>query len=511
MRRSFDLTPGETAWLAERALLIGTESPAASRQLARALKSVLPEEIEIVPALCSVLIESTTPLEAEVEDRVESAWSLSESDEEITPTHHRLEVVLDGEDLPEACDQLGCTPGDVAQLLSAVDLEVGVVGFSPGFGYLLGELGALAELPRRATPRSRVPAGSLAAAAGQLAIYPQQSPGGWWLLGRSPARLFDPWRAAPSLLAAGDRVEFRVLKDAPHAQEVSTPEPARSGGVLAVRTTVPGTLVVDDGRRGYAAIGVGPSGPADPESAGALRALLGGAPGVIECPAPGLELDVVARCTVASVGAALELDGRILPEGRPIHLSSGRLRVVRLRGARGYVGLAGGPVLPRVLGSMATSMLSRLGPGFLVAGQVLCADEAGALQTQTSVREGPQELRLVPGPHHRVLLQGMHVLDGLRVTVGAPSNRVGLRLHLEQGPLERGEGEVTSVPVITGAIQLPPDGQPVILGPDRATLGGYPLIACVIGADLGRLGRLAEGDAVTLRMVDLDEARRVRP
>ena len=509
MRMPFDLKPGETAWLAERGLLIGTGSPAASRQLVRALKGFLPKEMEVVPALASVLVESSAPLALDIEERVIAAWGAGEFEQEEVPTRHHLEIVLDGEDLHEACDRLGCTLDDVAELLGRVELEVGVVGFSPGFGYLLGDLGPLAELPRRATPRPRVPAGSLAAAAGQLAIYPQQSPGGWWLLGRSPARLFDPWRAAPSLLAAGDRVEFRVLKDAPHAQEVSTPEPARSGGVLAVRTTVPGTLVVDDGRRGYAAIGVGPSGPADPESAGALRALLGGAPGVIECPAPGLELDVVARCTVASVGAALELDGRILPEGRPIHLSSGRLRVVRLRGARGYVGLAGGPVLPRVLGSMATSMLSRLGPGFLVAGQVLCADEAGALQTQTSVREGPQELRLVPGPHHRVLLQGMHVLDGLRVTVGAPSNRVGLRLHLEQGPLERGEGEVTSVPVITGAIQLPPDGQPVILGPDRATLGGYPLIGCVIGADLGRLGRLSEGDVVTLRVVDLNEARRL--
>ena len=88
-----------------------------------------------------------------------------------------------------------------------------------------------------------------------------------------------------------------------------------------------------------------------------------------------------------------------------------------------------------------------------------------------------------------------------------PSNRVGIRLEATKGPLRRRAASLRSFPVVTGAVQATPDGSLVVLGPDHATLGGYPVVACVIGADLGRLGRLAIGDAVRLELVDLDQAR----
>jgi KipI family sensor histidine kinase inhibitor len=104
----------------------------------------------------------------------------------------------------QACD---LTVAQVIDLHSAVEYRVGVIGFAPGFAYL-GELDARLALPRRATPRSQVPAGSLAIAERQTAIYPQASPGGWHLLGRCPWPLFDLQQRPPCRLAVGDRVRF---------------------------------------------------------------------------------------------------------------------------------------------------------------------------------------------------------------------------------------------------------------------------------------------------------------
>ncbi len=96
------------------------------------------------------------------------------------------------------------------ELHSAAEYRVGAIGFAPGFAYL-GGLDPRLVLPRRATPRARVPAGSLAIAEAQTAIYPQASPGGWHLLGRSPWRPFDPAATPPCPLALGDRVRFVAI------------------------------------------------------------------------------------------------------------------------------------------------------------------------------------------------------------------------------------------------------------------------------------------------------------
>ncbi len=85
-----------------------------------------------------------------------------------------------------------------------------MLGFAPGFPYLLG-LDAALHVPRRADPRTRVPAGSVAIGGAQTGIYPRELPGGWNLIGRTPQVLFDPERDPPCLLAPGDRVRFRAI------------------------------------------------------------------------------------------------------------------------------------------------------------------------------------------------------------------------------------------------------------------------------------------------------------
>jgi KipI family sensor histidine kinase inhibitor len=115
-----------------------------------------------------------------------------------------------GPDLEEAAAALGLAPDDLVARLCAAPHRVMMIGFAPGYPYI-GPLPPELRLPRRATPRAAVPPGSVAIAAGLAGVYPARLPGGWHLIGRTAARLFDPSAEPPALLAAGDMVRFVPL------------------------------------------------------------------------------------------------------------------------------------------------------------------------------------------------------------------------------------------------------------------------------------------------------------
>ena len=115
-----------------------------------------------------------------------------------------------GPDLTEVAGVCGCSEEEVVRLHTSVEYRVYVVGFVPGFAYM-GIVDDRLALPRRAVPRTRVPAGSVAIAAGQTGIYPIETPGGWHLLGRTPIRPFDSARDEPVLFRPGNRVRFRAI------------------------------------------------------------------------------------------------------------------------------------------------------------------------------------------------------------------------------------------------------------------------------------------------------------
>ncbi len=125
----------------------------------------------------------------------------------------RIPACHDGEfahDLAQVADTAGLTPDEVIALHGAVRYHVYMVGFVPGFPYL-GDLPEALRLPRRKNPRVKVPAGSVAIAAGMTAVYTYESPGGWHLIGRTPAPLFDPRAEPPALLRSGDAVVFEPI------------------------------------------------------------------------------------------------------------------------------------------------------------------------------------------------------------------------------------------------------------------------------------------------------------
>ncbi|MFF7993633.1 allophanate hydrolase subunit 1 [Kitasatospora xanthocidica] len=174
--------------------------------LRRRAAAELPPVAEIVPAARTVLLDGVADPRALAEEL--SGWRPP------PPARHGGEVVTvpvryDGPDLAEVAGLWGVTAGEVARIHGATEFRVAFSGFAPGFGYLTG-LPARYHVPRRAVPRSAVPAGAVALAGPYTGVYPRSSPGGWQLIGRTDAQLWDPAREPAALLAPGTRVRFAI-------------------------------------------------------------------------------------------------------------------------------------------------------------------------------------------------------------------------------------------------------------------------------------------------------------
>jgi len=520
----------------DRALLATTVDVASAHALAESASEgrggpgvPVPVE-EVVVGFASVLVVlgsdvGTGGLEAAASwlDRLAAAVAPGRPDR---GTEHVLPVRFDGADLDEVARMLGVPAARVVDLLVGAELEVAFVGFAPGFPYLTGLPPELAALPRRSTPRTAVPAGSVAVAGGFAAVYPRATPGGWHLLGRTTAPLFDPHRSPPSRVAPGDRVRFVVARgDDPVPGAASGDRAvlaAGDGPALEVVTTGLLDLVQDGGRVGVAQLGVPRAGAADPRALHSVNLLLGNDPGAaaVEVTVTGPSVRVVGDGHVAVVGppgggVEVQVDGRPVPDGAVVPVRDGQLVAVgRVTGGlRAYLGVAGGMATPELLGSRSSDVLSGLGTGQLRVGDRLGRGIPGRVRGRLD-RHGPApdrrgagtSLRVVPGPH--ALGPDSSGDDRFRRLVatawrvGRELDRVGLRLRPDTGSGVDPGPPVTSTPMVTGAVQLPPDGHPIVLLPDHATVGGYPVVACVVSADLPLLGQLGPGEAVQLCAVD---------
>ncbi len=439
---------------------------------------------------------------------------------------HLLPVVFDGEDLDEVASSVGGSTDQVVAWMTAAELRVAFIGFAPGFPYLTGLPPGLAALPRRDTPRTAVPAGSVAVGGGFASVYPRATPGGWHLLGRTEVPVFDPDVPPYALLRPGDRVGLTVATGGTSTRPTA-PVPARrplldAGGRGHLEVLDPGflSLVQDGGRRGVASLGVPRGGAADPEGLVLANRLVGNpdTAAAIECTAAGPVLRVVGSGHLAVVGAGrgafdVLLDGHpvgadtVVPVADGQIVSVGRIR----RGLRAYLAVAGGLETPTVIGGRATDLLSGLGPGPLRIGDRLARGRPGPVrgalapppEGATSRRAGGAEVRVLGGPR-AVRPALLEQLTGTVWRVGRGSDRIGLRLEASEALPATAAAPSTGM--VTGAIQVPPDGLPIVLLPDHATVGGYPVAACVITADLPVLGRLAPGDALAFRLCDRDEA-----
>lgn len=507
------------------AALLVEAGDAALGVYAALLDRPLPGVTDLVPAARTVLVRFSPD--------VVSARSLTRLLESVTPVSVAagsgelvtVPVHYDGADLSEVGRLTGLGEAGVVEAHAAARYVVAFSGFAPGFGYLTG-LDPRLRLPRRGTPRVRVPAGAVGVAGEFTGVYPRSSPGGWHLLGRTSVPLWDPRRCPPALLRPGTRVCFEPVSSLgePPAPDVAGAAADRPG--IEVVHCGPLTTVQDAGRPGYAALGVGRSGAADARAAGLANRLVGNDEGAacLELTFGSATLAFRRAARVAVTGAPCRLDLAAVPCGPAMNASfrvpaGGRLTVGRpASGVRTYVAVRGGIAVPPTLGSRSTDVLSGLGPAPLSPGDTLPigGDHNGPppgldVAPVNPPATGELVVRVRPGPRADWCTPGaLRTLLSSGYTVTSDSNRVGVRLA---GPalVRARREELPSEGMVPGAIQVPPSGQPVVFLPDHPVTGGYPVIAVVLTVDLPVLAQARPGQVVRFRLVSWSSSYRAEP
>ena len=505
----------------------------------------LPGVIDVVPGAVTVLVSvepgswSLAGLAARLTELASAAAAV-----EVTAPGGAeiIDVCYDGPDLADVASLTGLSVAEVIARHQAAAYRVGWLGFAPGFAYLTGLDPLLAAVPRLDSPRQRVPAGSVAIAGGLAAVYPAASPGGWRLLGRTTARLWEPDRDPPALLAPGTRVRFRAVDSLPTrldrigadrpnadrpnadrpAPDLAAPAPAArptTGAARRVEVLQPGplTTVQDLGRAGLAHLGVPASGAADAGSLRLANSLVGNDAGAacLEVTLGRLALRFEGAAVVAVTGALAPVSvgddefaadtAVAVPAGSVLRLGAANA------GLRSYVAINGGIDVGAVLGSRSADCLSGLGPRPLRPGDWLPVKRPRSLpmdgrqqRPRTIVpalpTTGTAELRVIAGPRDDWF--GAPALDALAAgsfVVTPASNRTGLRLT---GPALRRarQGELPSEGMAAGSLQVTHEGQLILLLADRPTTGGYPVIAVVVTADLGLAAQLRPGQQLRFRV-----------
>ena len=288
----------------------------------------------------------------------------------------------------------------------------------------------------------------------------------------------------------------------------------------ALRVLAPGllTTIQDRGRPHALASGVPPGGAMDRFAHSTANLLAGNDPAAasLECTLSGPRLVAERACVVAIAGGDLgpRINGDEAEMWASLALSAGDELAFggRRSGARAYIAVAGGVVGDRWLGSMSTNLM--VGRGgmrgrALAQGDVVAAGEPlEAVRPGRTLREdlrpnySDHTLHAIPGPH-RIL-----ALFDTSFEVSRDSNRMGYRL--DGTPLDAPAAEILSFALVAGAVQLPPDGRPILLMADHQTAGGYPVAAVVVSASMPVAAQLAPGDELHFASTSIETALEMR-
>ncbi|NMM11101.1 MAG: 5-oxoprolinase subunit PxpB [Polaromonas sp.] len=483
---------------------------------------------ELVPAARTILIRwrptacSMADLVREIGQRDVSARAQRSATLIEIPVHYT------GEDLADVAQLLGITPEEVIRRHTGSEYTVAFTGFAPGFAYLSGGHPSF-NVPRRSTPRTRIPAGAVGLAGTFSGIYPQASPGGWQIIGVTPTAMWDLAREVPALLQPGYRVKFIDIATISSAQNTKATEAGSQKflaslasqslthvlGDAALEVQSPGlqTLFQDLGRSGQAGQGVSASGAMDQTALKVANRLVGNASDSagLETAGGGLCLRSRGDTVVAVTGADVPLTVTVTSANghrwqaaryQPLALADGDTLTMGppQAGLRTYLAVRGGFSVQPVLGSCSTDTLAHIGPPPLVVGDVLAIRpvQHGAV---VGLREEPPTdlpttqqvvtLDVVLGPRTDwFTAESLERLHSQPWQVTPQSNRVGIRLLGEVALARAVPDELPSEGTAWGAIQVPPSGQPVLFLADHPLTGGYPVIGCVATYHLDRAGQI---------------------
>lgn len=268
------------------------------------------------------------------------------------------------------------------------------------------------------------------------------------------------------------------------------------------------TLVQDGGRGGHEHLGVPTSGAFDAPLLALANTLAGNAstaPGFeVALAGPTLRFDAPAQVALAGSFDAATVNGCPVPAWHTLDIPAGATLSVGplARSLRGYVAVRGGLPVGKVLGSASSCTLSGLGPARLSVGDTF---DQPALDGRVYLASAPAApisavVRVLPGPHATLFTPAaLAALTSTLWQVSPESSRVGVRLN---GPAVDAPGvSLPSLGMVTGAVQVPPSGTPIVLGPDHGATGGYPVPFVVASADMSVLAQVSAGMAVRLQPV----------
>ena len=446
---------------------------------------------------------------------------------ERTATLIEIPVDYSGEDLGEVAQMLGLSREEVIRRHTGSEYSVAFTGFAPGFAYLSGGDPGL-NVPRRSTPRTRIPAGAVGLAGPFSAVYPQASPGGWQIIGVTDTPMWDLGREVPALLQPGFRVRFIDMAGRPAL--ASPPSPALAprpaaatlasepgGAALEIRSAGLQALFQDTGRHGQAGQGVSASGAMDQGALRAANRLVGNASEMacVEIAYGGFQLVCRGEAVVAFTGADAPIDISTAggahwaaPGYQAIALSDGDSLTLGAprAGSRSYLAVRGGFAIAPVLGSRSTDTLAHVGPAPIAACDLLPVRPVARGAIVALHEQPPADLPTVQqtvtldvvlGPRTDWFTPEAVALLASQVWKVTPqSNRVGLRLAGEQPLARANPAELPSEGTVLGAIQVPPSGQPVLFLADHPLTGGYPVIGAVATYHLDRAGQIPIGASV---------------
>ena len=448
----------------------------------------------------------------------------------IPPSDKLVEIPVhyNGEDLADVATLTGLSVDEVIRRHTESEFTVAFCGFAPGFGYLVGGDPAL-HVPRRQSPRTRIPAGSVALAGAFSGVYPQNSPGGWQIIGTTPLKMWDIDREPGALFQPGYRVRFLDMDKAsgkislPVSKAKPRKEPSREGPHFKVLAAPMPALFQDLGRFGQTGQGVSGSGALDRGAFNAANRIVGNPHNTpcLELTLGGFSFRAASRTVIGLTGAPCPVtietaEGRFTAQTyAPIPLEAGDTVTLGQppKGMRCYLAVRGGFDVEPVLGSCATDTLAVVGPEPVTAGTILPLKTETNEFSSVAIDEVPAfeppamgevvTLDVVLGPRTDWFTQkGVETLTSQLWQVTPQSNRVGIRLAGEVPVERRDSAELPSEGTATGAIQIPHSGQPVLFLADHPLTGGYPVIGAVAEYHLDLAGQIPVNAKIQFRPIE---------
>ena len=490
-------------------------------------------------------------------------------------THHELPIcyeILNSAELAEF--------NDIADIARAASIEndevykrhqqatytVEAIGFAPGFAYLAGLPKSL-QLPRKSTPRKRVPKGAVAVSNDMTCIYPAPSPGGWNILGLCPLPAFDVSNPQnPVLYQVGDTVRFNPIdveqfnalkseadnKTCKLLDDMKNQQEPASGTFKILKLTKANNNVTvqDDGRFNASQFGLSVGGAADKNSFYWAYRILGNqdTSPALEVLFGNIEFECLASSVICITGAETQvtINGNPVPMFTTLQVKQGDLVKIGFvqAGLRLYVALQGGVFAKQFWQSSSTVLKDGVGTQ-LNTGSVVVVSEtsqkAAANQIDVKYRYLNEEARPTFDDSIRLRLvfssqfmqfsnPQLNAFLSNTYKVSAQSDRMGVRLegiskatsnsnsnieNIEASAPQNTQSQLThqiniqSEGLGLGAVQIPPNGEPIVMLVDRQTIGGYPKIGSIISQDCDKLAQAKPGTKVEFIPINHQQAKAI--